>query len=237
MEKKKLLKKIQVMSGAKLNDIAFASMFIDHVNKAILYPNINGRTSLVISDLFDIIGRIAFPIFMFLLVEGYFKTKNRWKYLGYLVGFGIISEIPFDMFTSGTYYSPHWNNIMFTLAFTMVTIWIIDFLKAKKMPRIVFYLLTFLVLLVACYGASALGLDYEYHAILAGYFFYVFREKRIYTVLFGFLSMYKEPWALLGFGLNLTYNGERGKQNKFLNYCFYPGHLLLLGALRMYLKI
>ena len=179
MEKKKLLKKIQVMSGAKLKYIAFASMFIDHVNKAILYPNINGRTSLVISDLFDIIGRIAFPIFMFLLVEGYFKTKNRWKYLGYLVVFGIISEIPFDMFTSGTYYSPHWNNIMFTLAFTMVTIWIIDFLKAKKMPRIVFYLLTFLVLLVACYGASALGLDYEYHAILAGYFFYVFREKRI----------------------------------------------------------
>ena len=111
MEKKKLLKKIQVMSGAKLKYIAFASMFIDHVNKAILYPNINGRTSLVISDLFDIIGRIAFPIFMFLLVEGYFKTKNRWKYLGYLVVFGIVSEIPFDMFTSGTYYSPHWNNI------------------------------------------------------------------------------------------------------------------------------
>lgn len=215
MEKKKLLKKIQVMSGAKLKYIAFASMFIDHVNKAILYPNINGRTSLVISDLFDIIGRIAFPIFMFLLVEGYFKTKNRWKYLGYLVVFGIISEIPFDMFTSGTYYSPHWNNIMFTLAFTMVTIWIIDFLKAKKMPRIVFYLLTFLVLLVACYGASALGLDYEYHAILAGYFFYVFREKRIYTVLFGFLSMYKEPWALIGFGLNLTYNGERGNRISF----------------------
>ena len=67
--------------------------------------------------------------------------------------------------------------------------------------------------------------------------FMFFVKKRIYTVLFGFLSMYKEPWALLGFGLNLTYNGERGKQNKFLNYCFYPGHLLLLGALRMYLKI
>jgi len=37
---------------------------------------------LVISDIFDVLGRIAFPIFMFLLIEGYFRTTNRWKYLG-----------------------------------------------------------------------------------------------------------------------------------------------------------
>ena len=49
--------------------------------------------------------------------------------------------------------------------------------------------------------------------------------------------MYKEPWALLGFGLVLTYNGERGKQNKLINYLFYPVHLLILGLLRIYLGI
>ena len=37
--------------------------------------------------------------------------------------------------------------------------------------------------------------------------------------------------ALLGFGLVLTYNGERGKQNKLINYLFYPVHLLILGLL------
>ena len=49
--------------------------------------------------------------------------------------------------------------------------------------------------------------------------------------------MYKEPWALLGFGLVLTYNGERGKQNKLINYLFYPVHMLILGLLRIYLGI
>ena len=41
----------------------------------------------------------------------------------------------------------------------------------------------------------------------------------------------------LGFGLTLTYNGERGKQNKWFNYLFYPVHLLILGIIRMCLKI
>ena len=57
-------------------------MLIDHVNKALIYPNLNGGILLVISDIFDVLGRIAFPIFMFLLIEGYFRTTNRWKYLG-----------------------------------------------------------------------------------------------------------------------------------------------------------
>ena len=49
--------------------------------------------------------------------------------------------------------------------------------------------------------------------------------------------MVKEPWALLGLGLTLTYNGERGKQSKLLNYLFYPVHLLILGLLRFYFNI
>lgn len=73
--------RIKIFSGAKLKYIAFASMLIDHFNKAIIYPNLDGGTLNRISDLFDILGRIAFPIFIFLLIEGYFHTRNKYKYL------------------------------------------------------------------------------------------------------------------------------------------------------------
>lgn len=231
--------KIRVLSGAKLKYIAFLSMLIDHVNKALIYPNLNGGILLIISNLFDIIGRIAFPIFAFFLVEGFFRTRNRAKYLLYLLIFGVISEVPFDMFTTGTFFEPNWNNIMFTLALVLITIWSIDVLKEKMtaLPKIVWYLVSFLIVAVMCFLAMNLSLDYEHHAILIGYFFYIFHERQAWAIPFCFLSMYKEPWALLGFGLTLTYNGERGKQNKILNYCFYPVHLLILGLLRIYLGI
>lgn len=231
--------KIRVLSGAKLKYIAFLSMLIDHVNKGLIYPNLNGGILLIISDLFDIIGRIAFPIFAFFLVEGFFRTRNRAKYLLNLLIFGIISEVPFDMFTTGTFFEPNWNNIMFTLALVLITIWSIDVLKEKMMalPKFAWYLVSFLIVAVMCFLAMNLSLDYEHHAILIGYFFYIFHERQAWAIPFCFLSMYKEPWALLGFGLTLTYNGERGKQNKILNYCFYPVHLLILGLLRIYLGI
>lgn len=57
------------------------------------------------------------------------------------------------------------------------------------------------------------------------------------AIPFCYASIYTIPWALLGFGLTLTYNGERGKQNKMISYWFYSVHLLILGMLRFYLNI
>lgn len=236
MENRSGLNRFRVLSGASLKYIAFLSMLIDHVNKALIYPYLDGGVLLKLSNLFDILGRIAFPIFIFLLVEGFFRTSNRKKYLLTLLIFGVISEVPFDMFSTRTFYEPNWNNIMFTLAMVLVMIWIIDSLKGK-MKRVLWYILSVLIVAATCLAAMNLGVDYEHHAILIGYFFYIFHDRQLLAIPFSFLSMYKEPWALLGFALNLTYNGERGKQNKLFNYCFYPGHLLILGILRMKLGI
>lgn len=234
-------KNFQFLSGAGLKLIAIISMLADHVNKALIYPYLESNHGFLafISDVFDIIGRIAFPLFCFMLVEGYFKTRNRKKYLLNLLLFGVISEIPFDMFTTASFFNMNWNNVMFTLALVLVTVWIIDTLKEKmqKRPKALWYLVSILIVLVMCIVSMSLSLDYEHHAILIGYFFYLFHDMPVFAIPFGYASMFKEPWALLGFGLTLTYNGERGKQHKMLYYWFYPVHLLILGLLRLYLGI
>ena len=153
-----------------------------------------------------------------------------------LLLFGIISEIPYDMFTTASYFEPNGNNIMFTLALVLVIIWIIDTLKEKMGVRwrILWYFISAVIVGAGCLSAMILGLDYEYHAVLIGYFLYIFHKKPVWAIPFCFLAMYKEPWALLGFGLTLTYNGERGRQNKIVNYFFYPVHLFVLGMIKMY---
>ena len=118
------MNKLKTLSGAQLKYIAFTTILIDHVNKALIYPNLNGGILLVISDIFDILGRIAFPIFIFLLIEGYFRTTNRWKYLGMLLLFGIISEIPYDMFTTASYFDPNDNEYQSQCEHNIVSIWL-----------------------------------------------------------------------------------------------------------------
>ena len=236
-----LCSKVQFLSGAWLKLIAILSMLIDHVNKALIYPNLvsNDGVLTTVSNIFDIIGRIAFPLFCFMLVEGYFKTRSRKKYLLNLLIFGVISEVPFDMFTTASFFNMNWNNVMFTLAFVLITIWIIDILKERmqKLPKTLWYFASFIIVIIMCIAAMYLSLDYEHHAILIGYFFYLFHDVPLLAIPFGYASMYTQPWALLGFGLTLTYNGKRGKQNKMLNYWFYPAHLLILGILRLCLGI
>lgn len=227
---------IKIFSGAQLKYIAFLSMLVDHVNKSLIYPMLTGKGFLdFLSDLFDIFGRIAFPLFMFFLVEGFFKTRNRLRYLLYLIVFGVISEIPFDLCQSAVIFQPYSNNVMFTLALTLVMIWIID--ELRRPTKIFWYPISIVIVLGTCLLSMILGLDYEWHGILIGYFFYIFYNNPIFAIIGGYLSLIKTPWALLGFGLTLTYNGERGKQNKILNYSFYPVHLLILGLLRLLFKV
>ena len=234
-------KKLQCLSGAELKTIAIISMLIDHANKALIYPYLTSSKGFLstISNLFDIIGGIAFPLFCFMVVEGFFKTRSRKKYLLNLLLFGVISEVPFDMFTTASFFNTNWQNVMFTLALVLVTVWIIDFLKTKMQskPKALWYIVSLLIVGVMCIVAMMLSLDYEHHAILIGYFFYLFHDMPIFAIPFGYASMYESPWALLGFSLTLTYNGERGRQNKILNYLFYPVHMLILGILRLCLGV
>lgn len=233
-------KRLQVLNGAQLKYMAFLSMLLDHVNNSMITPYLDGKGLLLhVSNLLSILGRVAFPLFMFFLVEGFFKTRSRKKYLINLLIFGILSEVPFDLFTSRELFNKNWNNIMFTLALSLITIWIVDEMKGRlaKKSKALWYGASVLVVAVMCAVAMFFSLDYDYHAIIVAYLFYLFYEKPLYGAALGYLSIIKELYSLLGFAATLTYNDERGKQYKWLNYAFYPVHLLILGLLRVALKI
>ena len=232
------LKKFQIFNGAQLKYIAFISMLIDHANNALITPLLDGQGFLLhLSNLFSILGRIAFPIFVFFIVEGFFKTRSRKKYLLTLLVFGLISEVPFDMFTSKTFFDPYWNNMMFTLALCLITIWMIDSLKEKISNKIVWHIVSIVVVAISSAVAMALSLDYDYHAIIVAYLFYIFYDRPVLGAALGYLSIIKELYSFFGFGIVLTYNGERGRQYKWFNYLFYPVHILILGMLRFYFNI
>ena len=163
--------------------------------------------------------------------------KSRKKYLLTLIVFGIISEVPFDMFTSKTFFNPYWNNIMFTLALCLITIWIIDALKKKIKSKALWYTVSIIIVIFSGLSAMGLSLDYDYHAVVAAYIFYIFYDKPLIGAGLGYLSIIKEIYSVFGFGLTLIYNGKRGKQYKWINYLFYPVHILILGILRFYLNI
>ena len=223
------LTKLQIFNGAQLKYLAFVSMLTDHVNNALIIPMLDGEGFLLyLSNIFSILGRIAFPIFVFFIVEGFFKTGSRRKYLLTLLVFGVISEVPFDMFTSKVFYNPNWNNMMFTLALCLMSIWIIDSLKKKISSKILWYIIS--VFIVAFFGilSMLLSLDYDIHAIVVAYIFYIFYDKPILGAGLGYISIIKELYSFLGFAMTLTYNGKRGRQYKWLNYLFYPLHILQL---------
>ena len=124
------LKRIQVLNGAQLKYMAFTSMLIDHVNKAIILPYLEvGSTLSKISTVFDVLGRIAFPLFSFFIVEGFFRTHSRKKYLLNLLFFAVISEVPYDMFSSKVFLEFRLNNVLFSLALSLIFIWILERLE------------------------------------------------------------------------------------------------------------
>lgn len=234
------LKRIQVLNGAQLKYMAFTSMLIDHVNKAIILPYLEvGSTLSKISTVFDVLGRIAFPLFSFFIVEGFFRTHSRKRYLLNLLFFAVISEVPYDMFSSKVFLEFRLNNVLFSLALSLIFIWILDEIRNKFEDQIGKKWLFFSIpLLIIMYFASIfVSGDYDFHAILTSFFFYIFYNRPIASAAFAYLTIIKEVWSILGFGLTIMYNGEKGKQNKLFNYLFYPVHLFILGLLRFYLNI
>lgn len=227
------------LSGSLLKYIAIITMTIDHIGAAIveqlLYHSIQPNTftfgnfiitrqQLIYLDcILRSIGRIAFPIFCFLLVEGFFYTKSRMRYLKRLVLFALLSEIPFDLAFSHSLFNISSQNVFFTLYIGFIAMCLQEYWKSKPLLRISSAVFCMLFAYLAHTDYHALG-------ILAILLFYYFRTLQkpfhILWVLLYFFSW--EPMAILSSIFLIGYNGKKGNSYRYFFYCFYPLHLLCL---------
>ena len=246
----------QILTGTGLKWVAVVTMLIDHFGAILVYAyylQLYRGWSSDTSQVYDFymllrtIGRIAFPIFCFVLVEGFVHTHSKPKYALRLLLFAIVSEIPYDFALHNANFSyTSQLNIMFTLLLAFCALWLADEIgKALKLPAWGTTLLT----VVTVAGAAALAsgpLDVSYHAygiILIGVL-YIARSHRWLQFILGCAAAYwyclqngsmLQMYSAIGLACIVLYNGKRGRGMKYFFYLFYPLHLLVLGLLKMWL--
>lgn len=147
------------MSALTLRIVACLTMLLDHIGY--LY----GIASL------RIIGRISFPIFLFLIVNGYRHTSNRFLYALRLGVFAAASQVPFSLFTTGSYLTGK-GNVLFTLLICLLCIWISDAMDKNRLLR----RLSLLPMIAAfcLYSSGMISSDYGIKAILMATVFFAF---------------------------------------------------------------
>lgn len=222
-------------SGSTLKIIAIVTMLLDHIGASTLetymdsYPEgfKEWRQCYLILRM---IGRVAFPIFIFLLIEGFHHTSNRWKYAKNLLIFGFLSEIPFDLAFFGTVFYWGYQNVMFTLLLGFIAIWVDDKVKGENLWYIKSGLCFLICGVIAKFGHT----DYGFFGVLAIYTLYQVRKYKGAFNITGILLFAWEITAPIAFLFTSLYNGKRGLSLKYFFYLFYPVHLLLLGLVRLY---
>ena len=218
----------------QLKIIAMIFMFIDHF----AYIMIERGTGLA-GDFYMIdrvmrgMGRVAFPIFCFTIVEGFQRTKNVKAYLRRLFIFAFLSEIPFDLAFRGSLINFSYQNVFWTLAFGLAALMIYEDPWMPKWKRI-------LCLLACFYLPNSFHTDYSVYGVLTIFLMYLFRKEPVKSCMAGYIVLLllstTEVWAIFGFLLVLLYNGQRGNGSKMFCYIFYPAHLLLLVAAKPYIS-
>ena len=221
------------LSGSTLKMIALVTMFIDHVGAVIVSRTMHesGFDYDFWSSLYwplRSIGRLAFPIFCFLLVEGFVHTSNTKRYLGRIILFALISEIPFDLALTGNVVDFWFQNVFWELAMGILAMMCLERIEKEKINYFLQVILRLIVIAVFALGAEILQLDYGMNGIISIVALYVFRKNKLPQLLVGAISFCWEQVAPLAFLPIAFYNGKRGRNIKYAFYVFYPAHLLLL---------
>lgn len=224
------------ITGSTLKMIAIVTMLIDHIGavlieRSFLYApgsDINQMMSLPwfeVDMVLRFIGRIAFPIFAFLLVEGMIHTRDVKKYLFRMFIFGLVSEIPFDLALFGRPVNMGYQNVFFTLFIAGVVLYLLEKQEGPEWQK---QIMRLGIVILGMVAATLLKTDYSWIGILLVTILYVYRNNHILRNTFGCICVAFEITAPLAFIPIHFYNGERGWSMKYFFYCFYPAHLLIL---------
>ena len=227
----------KIFSGSALKLIAMTSMLIDH-----FAFSFKGEIDFLSLSLFSIrgyeftiyyimraIGRLAFPLYCFLLVEGFLHTSDKKRYGCNLFVFALLSEIPWNLIHSGgIFYSS--QNVFFTLLFGFFALYATE--RVLGGNRRYFFALLAVVALSYVFRA-----DYGYRGVLviiAMYLLHSHSALRAISCIVIFRLKVAVALAFIPIGL---YNGQRGfikgKWAKYAFYAFYPLHLLLFAILKI----
>ena len=240
--------KIELTSMA-LHIMAMAFMLCDHLWGTIVPGN----------DWLTCVGRLAFPIFSFLLVEGYFHTKNLKKYVIRLLLFAIISEIPFNFAMGSRLFYPIHQNVLWSF---LISIGLIHWNERTRQTgkRWLRVLVGCVSVLLGYIAGLVTMVDYYHAGILTVLAFYFFRQKKWWSYACQLLCLWyinmemlggfsyevqilgqtrflmRQGFALLALIPIWLYRGKQGYHSKWLQYVyygFYPLHLLILGVLKV----
>ena len=199
-------------------------MFLDH------YHYVIGG-----SEILNVAGRIAFPIFAFTLSEGYVHTRSLKKYLLRLFIFAVSIQMPSVLLG---YNYP--MNIFFTLFLGLLSIYIFSLKKISIILKII--LIGFIL-----FFSQKFKLDYGMYGILLIMNFSIFRNDK-FKILMNFLVLNvfnmifpkvfdlvdTQFFSLISLVFIFMYNGEKGRSMKYFFYLFYPIHFFILGIIKFF---
>lgn len=240
------------LSSAALHLIAMALMLCDHLWATVVIGN----------EWLTAIGRLAFPIFAFLIVEGYFHTRDLRRYVKRLLLFAVLSEIPFDLMCASSVLEPFHQNVLWTFLIGIGMIHLNE--RARKRGKLWLRILTAAGTVVLGYLIGILTMvDYNGVGVLTVLVFYFFRGRKWWCFAGQLAAMYWLHVEVLGgYYFELTFFGQtfqiveqglavlalipiwlyRGRQGyhsrwfQYLCYAFYPAHMLLLYFCMMALR-
>lgn len=177
------------MSALALRIIACVCMLLDHIGFCF-----GGRFPFLAPLRW--IGRLAFPLYVFLIVNGFRHTSSRPRYALRLAIFAVISQIPFALMSHpktmlGTL------NVFVTLLLALLTVWATDEMRKHRCTKYICFLPTLVVFAVFYFGL--IRSDYGVKGVFLAMVFYLFEGKWILTTLGMIFSIYYQYLISFGF--------------------------------------